>query len=192
MEDPTYEDKMLNVQPQCILVMLFSPLNLIIHQYRSYSTLPDNLLMQLSSQWLCRMELHFSKFPTWKQVFQTCTRLEYEPENEKNVIILGTRWNVWEWSRHVTRVKIRIVTKQNQTILKQPPQISHINRFPQMQYTQMKRWVIQWTNLKSYHGHQKLPDSSNFKPNYPLRPQKLFPTAACIGCIFLWRFSYPD
>ena len=38
---------------------------------------------------------------------------------EKIVIILGTRRNVWEWSYHVTRVKIRIVTKQNQAVLKQ-------------------------------------------------------------------------
>ncbi len=39
---------------------------------------------------------------------------------EKIEIILGTRRIVWEWNCHITRVKIRIVTKQNQAVLKQP------------------------------------------------------------------------
>jgi hypothetical protein len=73
--------------------------------------------MQLSSQWLRCMELHCSKFPASKQVFQKRTQLEYESENGKSVIILGTRWNIWEWSCHVMRIKICIVTEQNQAVL---------------------------------------------------------------------------
>jgi hypothetical protein len=62
----------------CSLVLSISSIQKLCNLARQLTT-----IMQLSSQWLCCMELHFSKFPTSKQVFQKRTQLEYEPDNGK-------------------------------------------------------------------------------------------------------------